>query len=210
MSSVNNSTISNEQNKTPHSLIEDLLAIVTGTLVVSFGIMLLRHAGAITGGTAGIGFLMLYISDIPFGVWFFTLNLPFYYLSIKQMGWAFTLKTFLAVALVSVFAEIHPYFIHLEPLNPFYATVIGGMLMGLGMLVLFRHKASLGGLNILALYLQEHKGIRAGTFQMCVDCSIIIASFFIVSIPILLASILGAFLLNLIIAMNHRPFRYLA
>ncbi|MFY0658488.1 MAG: YitT family protein [Neptunomonas phycophila] len=201
---------SEEKNKAPHSWAEDLLAIVTGTLVVSFGLMLLKHAGAITGGTAGVGFLLFYLTDIPFGVWFFTLNLPFYYLSIKQMGWAFTLKTFLAVALVSIFTEIHPYFVHLELLNPFYATIIGGLLMGLGMLVLFRHKASLGGLNILALYLQEHKGIRAGTFQMCVDCSIIIASFFIVSIPILLASILGAFLLNLVIAMNHRPFRYLA
>ena len=82
------------------------------------------------------------------------------------------------------------------------------VLMGIGFIVLFRHKASLGGLNILALYLQDKYGIRAGKFQMVVDACIVSASLFVVSVPMLLASVLGAVILNLIIAMNHRPGRY--
>ena len=74
--------------------------------------------------------------------------------------------------------------------------------------MLFRHKASLGGVNILALYLQDRSGIRAGKFQMVVDACIVTASLFVVSLPMLAASIAGATLLNLIIAMNHRPGRY--
>ncbi|MEC5317331.1 YitT family protein [Brenneria populi subsp. brevivirga] len=193
-----------------HSLSEDVLAILIGTLMVSFGVVLLRQSGALTGGTAGMAFLLHYLTHISFGTAFFLLNLPFYYLAIRRMGWKFTIKTFCAVALVSLFSDLHPLFIHMDKLNPFYATLFGSVIMGLGFIVLFRHKASLGGVNILALYLQDRYGIRAGKLQMGVDIVIVLASLFVVSIPMLIASILGATILNLIIAMNHRPGRYAA
>ncbi|SLM64456.1 MULTISPECIES: YitT family protein [Dickeya] len=198
-----------------HSALEDILALLIGTLMVSFGVILLRQAGALTGGTAGMAFLLHYLTQhsavkLSFGSAFFLLNLPFYYLAIRRMGWAFSLKTFCAVALVSLFSDLHPLFIHFDHLQPTYATLFGNTVMGLGFIVLFRHRASLGGVNILALYLQDKSGIRAGKFQMAVDVSIVLASLFVVSIPMLLASVLGAAVLNVIIAMNHRPGRYLA
>ncbi|PWC15765.1 hypothetical protein B4923_01220 [Brenneria roseae subsp. americana] len=194
--------------KLSHTLLEDILAMLIGTLMVSFGVILLRQAGALTGGTAGLAFLLHYLTQVSFGVAFFLLNLPFYYLAVRRMGWKFTVKTFCAVGLVSVFSDLHSLFIHFDRLNPFYATLFGNIIMGLGFIVLFRHKASLGGVNILALYLQDKYGLRAGKLQMGVDVVIVLASLFVVSIPMLIASILGATILNLIIAMNHRPGRY--
>lgn len=194
--------------KVPHTLIEDALAIVFGTLMVSFGVTLLKSAGALTGSTAGIAFLISYLTHTSFGLAFFVINLPFYWLAVKRMGWAFTLKTFCAVGLVSLFSHLHPLFIHFSALDPFYATLFGNVVMGIGFIVLFRHKASLGGINILALWLQDRYGIRAGKLQMGVDTCVVLASLFVVSLPMLAASIAGAVILNLIIAMNHRPGRY--
>jgi len=82
------------------------------------------------------------------------------------------------------------------------------VVMGIGFIVLFRHKASLGGINILALWLQDRTGLRAGKLQMMVDTCVVGASLFVVPPPMLLASVAGAAILNLIIAMNHRPGRY--
>jgi len=200
--------ITPEPQKLSHTLLEDVLAIVMGTLMVSFGVILLRQSGALTGGTAGMAFLLHYLTHVSFGTAFFLINLPFYWLAIRRMGRQFTLKTFCAVGLVSLFSDLHPLFIHVDHLQPFYATLFGNMIMGIGFIVLFRHKASLGGVNILALFLQDKYGIRAGKFQMGVDAVIVLASLFVVSLPMLLASVAGAFLLNLIIAMNHRPGRY--
>lgn len=200
--------ITPESQKLSHTLLEDVLAIVMGTLMVSFGVILLRQSGALTGGTAGMAFLLHYLTHVSFGTAFFLINLPFYWLAIRRMGRQFTLKTFCAVGLVSLFSDLHPLFIHVDHLQPFYATLFGNMIMGIGFIVLFRHKASLGGVNILALFLQDKYGIRAGKFQMGVDAVIVLASLFVVSLPMLLASVAGAFLLNLIIAMNHRPGRY--
>ena len=43
-------------NKLSHSWVEDTLALLFGTLMISFGVVLLRQAGALTGGTAGLAF----------------------------------------------------------------------------------------------------------------------------------------------------------
>ena len=82
--------------------------------------------------------------------------------------------------------------------------------MGVGFVVLFRHQASLGGINILVLYLQDKHGFRAGKLQMGMDVLIVMTSLFRVSPMALLASIHGAVMLNLAIALNHRPGRYMA
>ncbi len=193
-----------------HSLTEDILSILIGTLLVSFGIAMFKQAGLLIGGTAGMAFLIHYLTGWSFGLVFFVINLPFYYLALKGKGSEFTLKTFCAVALVSLFSGLHGHFVHFGALNGFYTALTGGLLMGVGLIVLFRHQASLGGVNILALYLQEKSGIRAGKLQMAVDVLIVAASLLVVSPLALLASLIGAVALNLVITMNHRPGRYQA
>ncbi|CAN5713673.1 YitT family protein [soil metagenome] len=193
-----------------HSLFEDVLAIFTGTLFVSLGVAMFNQVGLLTGGTAGLSFLIHYRTGLSFGLVFFLINLPFYWLAWRRMGWRFTLKTFCSVALVSVMSGLHPKLLTLNALTPFYVAVIGGLLMGVGFIVLFRHHASLGGINILALYLQDKHGIRAGKLQMGIDIVIVMTSLLVVSPMALVASILGAVVLNLAIALNHRPDRYIA
>jgi len=86
--------------------------------------------------------------------------------------------------------------------------LLGGFLIGSGLLMLFRHNASLGGLNILSITLQEYYGISAGKFQMAVDSVIIIAAIFIVDMWSIAYSVLAAVALNLILAINHKPGYY--
>lgn len=193
-----------------HSLAEDMFAIVTGAVFISFGIVLFKKAGLLTGGTSGIAFLAYYLAAIPFGVGFFVINLPFYILALLRMGWRFTLKTFCAVALVSVLSETHGYFIEIGRLAPFYAATLGGLMLGMGFIVLFRHQASLGGINILALYLQDRYKIPVGKFQLGIDLLVLAASQFAVHWLLIAASILASAVMNLVLWINHRRDRYVA
>lgn len=193
---------------TPHTTLEDAAAIVTGVLMISVGVALFKQAGLVTGGMAGLAFALHYASDVGFGVWFFVLNLPFYWLAVKKMGWAFTFKTFCAVGLLAVVSELQPHFLQLQSVQAPYAAVVGGILMGVGMLVLFRHRCSIGGLGIAALYLQQRYGWRAGYVQMSLDCIILLSAFFIVDLQQALWSIVAALTLNQVLSMNHRPGRY--
>lgn len=191
-----------------HTLLEDAQAIIAGTLMIALGISFYSQVGLLTGGTAGLAFLLSYISPFTFGLVFFVINLPFYWLSIKRVGWEFTIKTFISVFAVSAFADITPLFIQLENIHPVYAAVAGGFLIGVGFVMLFRHNASLGGLNILARYLHQTRGISIGKFQMVVDCSIVFLSIFIVDWWLIAVSVLGAVVLNFVLVMNHKPGRY--
>jgi uncharacterized membrane-anchored protein YitT (DUF2179 family) len=58
------------------------------------------------------------------------------------------------------------------------------------------------------LYLQDNHGIRAGYFQLAVDLVILVVSLFYLELDKVALSVLGAAVLNLIIAINHRPGRY--
>ena len=192
-----------------HSPFEDAQAIVTGALFIALGVAMFATAGLLTGGTAGLAFLIHYVTGWRFGAVFFVINLPFYFLALRTMGLSFTVKTFCAIAALSVFSELMPWVLRFESLQPVYAGVMGGFLIGAGLLMLFRHKASLGGINILVLYLQEKHGWRAGKVQMVIDCLIVLAAFAVVEPWRIAVSVLGAVALNLVVAVNHRPGRYL-
>lgn len=192
-----------------HSLFEDAFAMATGTLLVSLGIALYGKATLVTGGAAGLALLLQASGGPAFGLGFFLINLPFYWLAVRRMGWGFTLRTMLAVGLVSVMSWATPRMIRIEAVDPLYAAIVGGCLMGIGMLVLFRHRTGLGGINILAAWLQERHGIRAGWFQLGVDAVILCAALAVLPLDRALLSFLGAVALNLNLAVNHKPGRYL-
>ncbi len=94
---------------------------------------------------------------------------------------------------------------HIEPL---YAAFAGGLILGMGILALVRHKASLGGLNMIAFYLQNRKGWRAGKIQMGFDCVILLSALITLDWQHVALSICAALSMNLMIALNHRPGRY--
>jgi uncharacterized membrane-anchored protein YitT (DUF2179 family) len=192
-----------------HSLFEDAQAIVTACAFFSLGLTLLGSAGLLMGGTPGIALLVSRVTGFPFGPVYVAVNLPFFWLGVRVLGWRFTLKTFAAIALLAFATEELPHVLQLGPVAPLYAAAMGGALAGVGLLMLFRHEASLGGLNILAIHLQRRFGVRAGVFQLSVDAAIVFASFFVVSPATLALSVIGAVALNLVLAVNHRPGRYM-
>ena len=75
-----------------------------------------------------------------------------------------TLKTLTAVSLLAFFAEALPHWLGIATLATPFAAAMGGLLAGAGMLMLFRHRASLGGFNVLVLYLQERYGLQRDAY----------------------------------------------
>ncbi|MBY5808311.1 YitT family protein [Rhizobium leguminosarum] len=195
---------------TRHTPIEDVQGIFSGSLVAALGLYVLASAGLLTGSTAGVAFLLHYAFGANFGLAFFLLNLPFFYLSWKRLGMAFTIKTFIAIGLTSVLADVQSRFLSISSIHPAWAALLGGLLLGFGLLALYRHRASLGGVGILGIYLQERFGIRAGLVQLAIDMCVLAAAFFVTTPPVVFYSVFGAVVLNLFVAINHRADRYIA
>ncbi|WJG09070.1 YitT family protein [Aliiglaciecola sp. LCG003] len=193
-----------------HRFYEDVLALFCACTMVSLGIVLFDHQGMLTGGTAGIAIIGSHLTSVNFGIMFFVVNIPFYYLAWSQLSKRFTINTFISVTMVSLMTEQMSQVIQIQQVHPLFSAMVGGMLIGVGLLIMFRHKSSLGGLGILALYLQNKYTIRAGNFGLLVDSIIMTGSIFIFSFELVMLSVIGAITLNLLIAVNHKPGRYQA
>ncbi|MEM0945998.1 MAG: YitT family protein [Pseudomonadota bacterium] len=203
------STQTEPHKRLHHTVYEDAMAFVLGTSMCALGVLFLTHLGLVTGQTAGLGVLLAYVSDISFGWIFFALNLPFYILAWVRMGPRFTVKSFIAVGMVSVFSEVFPRLITLGEVNAPLGAALAGAMIGLGLIVIFRHGASLGGIGVLALYLQDRIGFQAGWTQLIFDAVLFAAAIALLDPTLVIWSLLGAVITNLIIAVNHRKDRYI-
>lgn len=186
-----------------HGTFEDAQALFAGTLFVAMALMLFNQAGLLVGGTAGVAFLLHYVTGISFGKLFFVVNLPFYWFAWTRMGREFTIKTFVCVALLSLLTELFPHVMHVDYLNPLFAS-----LLGTGCLFLARHRSSLGGATVISLYLQARYGMRAGKVQMMIDGTVVLLALFIVPVERVAYSVLAVLVMSGFLWISHRPGRY--
>ncbi|MDA9556234.1 YitT family protein [Vibrio sp.] len=191
-----------------HTLKEDGIAIIIGSFLVAHGLYFFQVSGFLTGGTAGLALFFNQFSDLSFGTLYFLCNLPFYVLAWRRFGKAFALNSLISGGLVSIMADQIHLFMPLESIDPLYSAITGGLLAGIGMLILFRHRSSLGGFNVLCLYIQDKTGFAAGKAQLIVD-TIIISSALIYATPmVVFYSIVSVIAVSIVLSMNHKPNRY--
>ncbi|MBR9766112.1 MAG: YitT family protein [Rhodobacteraceae bacterium] len=193
-----------------HTPLEDAQGFAIALLTSATGIIFLSSLGFITGQTAGLALIIAYVTGWSFGTVFFLVNLPFYAFAWRRLGAEFTLKSIFCVAALSVLVDYLPIGLQFETLNPILGTTIFGVLTGYGLLGVFRHKGSLGGLGVIALLIQDRTGFRAGYVQLIVDAVLFTVAFFLFDSRTILYSLYGALILNGVIAFNHRRDRYIA
>jgi len=193
---------------TRHTRLEDLQAMVVGTLLLALAVVFLRQAGLLSGGTSGLALVLHYLTGWPFGALFFAINLPFFGLCWLRLGPQATVKTLGSVGLMSVFSEALPHWLHIAAIEPLYAAVMSGFLAGTGLLILMRHRASLGGFSTLAQWLQEARGWRAGHVLMGLDLLILLSALGVRAPSAVAVSTLGAVAMGWVLSANHRPGRY--
>lgn len=193
-----------------HSAFDDAQGLVLGASMVALGFAFLQHLGLVTGQIAGLALLISVWTGWAFGPVFFVVNLPFYWLAVHRLGWRFTLKTFASVALLTLLTMLRPEVLTFGHVTPLVGAVLAGMCAGLGLLAVFRHHASLGGIGVVAFYLQDRFGFRAGWTQLLVDVVVFTLAAFTLPAGAVLYSLAGAVVMNLVIAVNHRRDWYVA
>lgn len=187
-----------------YTLFEDIQGLVIASAQAALGIHLLRAAGLVTGGTAGTALILSYAFGWNFSVVFFVMNIPFFGFAWASRGPVFCLKSLATVAFVSVMAEALKPLVQIAHIHPGAAAVLFGISAGVGLLGLFRHSGSLGGVSIVALILQDRTGFKAGWTQLIHDLILFAIALVLLPLDRVMWSFLGAVILNAVIAFNHR------
>ncbi|KQM40846.1 hypothetical protein ASE59_00455 [Sphingomonas sp. Leaf10] len=192
----------------PHSRSEDVYAIVVGCVMIALGLALLRAAGLVTGGIAGVALLVSYLIPLPTGVLFTLINIPFFLFAKRAMGTRFMLRTIAVNAGIALFSTMARYGFRIVEVHPAFAAIAGGTVIGMGILALARHDAGVGGTGVVTLWLQRTRGWNAGRTQIAIDLGILAASFAVVA-PVQVAwSAFSAAAISGILIAWHRPGRY--
>jgi uncharacterized membrane-anchored protein YitT (DUF2179 family) len=187
--------------KSPVSLF-DLQGLIFGVLMASLGVVFLKAGGLVAGQTAGMALLLSYVLDIGFGPLFFAIGVPFLILAWTKRGRAFALRTIFVVLGISFGSQMLGSVLLFENLHTGLAAVLGGACSGAGLIAIFRHNASAGGMTILGIIIEHKTGFKAGWFQAAIDALVFAASAFVLTPEQLAYSFLGAMITNLTIVWN--------
>jgi uncharacterized membrane-anchored protein YitT (DUF2179 family) len=157
-------------------LIKDFLFIISGTLALSLGFRLFVLPSNIAiGGLAGLSAVLNYLTEWPAGMVMLLINIPIFALGFSYLGKVFGLRTIVAVVLFSVFTDTIGFFASDFAItsNRVLATAYGGAFIGLGLGLVFRAGASVGGTSVIATILARQKGYKYGYVLMVLDIFII-------------------------------------
>ncbi|SLM65164.1 Transporter [Dickeya aquatica] len=191
-----------------HTLKDDIYGLALGVMFIAFGLNMLKLSGMVTGGIAGIALLLSYHLPLSIGVLFILTNIPFMIFCYFSMGRAFTLKTLVVNITLSAATQTVPYLLKINYIHPLFSALVGGTFLGMGILSLARHNASVGGTGVVTLWLYQRFGINAGKSQMLLDVLVFALSLINLPLPLLLWSALSALAMNAMLMNWHKPGRY--
>ncbi|MCL6444568.1 MAG: YitT family protein [Alicyclobacillus sp.] len=147
--------------------------ILVGALIYSVGLNALLIGNHLAEGSfVGIAVLLYYKLGLPLGVTFFVLNIPLLFLSWREFGHGFILKTFVGVAAVSFFSSLTNK-LRLPTHDPLLAALYAGVVTGLGLGLIFRTGATTGGADIIARLGRHHFGMSMGKILFGIDVCVI-------------------------------------
>ncbi|HEY5509291.1 MAG TPA: YitT family protein [Paludibacter sp.] len=159
-------------------------------IFIAFGLFL--YAGAwkafllphkITGGGAtGVGALVYYATGIPISITYFSINAVLLLIAIRTIGLKFSLRTIYGVAIMTFFFSVLPQAVQgtfVGKDDNFMACVIGGLLSGVGIGIIFLANGSSGGTDIIAKVVNKYRNITLGRILLYCDVLIICSSYFL-------------------------------
>ncbi len=165
------------------NFIIDVVFLILGSYFISLGInmFLLPHKFT-TGGASGIATILYYVANFPMGISVLLINLPLFLISLLKLGREFSIKTIFSTVLLSLFLDNLKYdgFIAKFPLDPFPACIFGGLVVGLGLSLVFKTGASTGGSDLLAQIIYRLTSVQSLSQILLVIEIVIISSTIIV------------------------------
>ena len=132
------------------------------------------------GGMTGVATLIFYATGVPVWIPYLIINVVLIFISIKVLGRSFGVKTVYATLVLTLFFSILQKII-VEPIitEGFMSSVVGGIMAGVGVGIVFSQGGSTGGTDIIAMIINKYRNISPGKIILYADVIIISSSFLI-------------------------------
>ena len=157
---------------------QDALLIIVGTFILAVGIVFfIAPYKFVPGGVYGISIVIHHLLGTPIGLVSLCMDIPLLLIGIKVLGSKFGYKTLAGIVLTAVFVDTLGRIWGYNPLvedDPLLSGIFGGALVGLGLGLVFRAKATSGGTDIVAMILSKFTQLPMGQSLIYVDSVVVL------------------------------------
>ncbi len=171
--------------------------IIIGSFLLAFGVVGFLSPNKIaTGGTAGLAIIFHYLTNLPTGTLLALINVPLLLVSVKYLGKYFAVKTIVTIILMGVFIDLLAEVMLLPALSkePLLATLYGGVIIGIGLGLIFKGGASAGGGTIIAKIVTSKTSLKTGNVILFLDAIVVVSAGFVFkSVELALWSMISIF-----------------
>jgi len=161
--------------------------IAIGAFIMAAGfVFFVTPYRIVPGGVYGISIVIHYLTQgvfsfapdgLPIGLMGLIMNIPLTILGIKILGPRFGVKTVAGFVFTSLFIDLLTHFWGTKPLVPdeaLLSAIFGGVLIGLGLGLIFRTRASSGGSAIIGMIIEKYTRLPLGQIMIAVDSAIVL------------------------------------
>ena len=184
------------QNSSKLNKVIGFLGIGLGCFITAAGIMLFLVPNKIAaGGVSGLATVIFHVTGLPVGMTMLALNLPLFILGVRSLGVSFGVKSLYGTILLSIMVDfIGQYSINITE-DPLLASIYGGILVGVGLAVVFRFKGNTGGTTLAAQLLNHHiKKLSVSQSLLLIDFVVILLAGIAFNIELALYAIISIFI----------------
>jgi len=158
----------------------ELLGITAGCLIMAVSLNMFQVPNFIVpGGISGIGVFAFHIAGIPIGLTIIVLNIPLFVATYYLLGPRLVVQSLVGTLIFSLIVDLTAPIMPPATDDLLLAAVYGGVIMGLGVGLVFRFRSSTGGTALLSLILAKAYGISPGQALLFGDLVVLVLAIFV-------------------------------
>ena len=163
--------------------IKDYVMIIIGTAMYAFGFNAFILANEIVpGGLTGISSLIFFAAGVPVSISYAAINVLLLIIAFKILGRRFIINSLFGIVSLTLTLMFFEWLFKGRALidgEPFMSILIGGVLCGTGLGIIFSANGSTGGTDIIGAAVNKYKNISIGRTLLYCDFIIIACSYFL-------------------------------
>jgi uncharacterized membrane-anchored protein YitT (DUF2179 family) len=158
----------------------DFTGILVGSVILAVGMNMFMIPNMLApGGVSGLAVVLYHLFRLPVGATIILLNIPLFIVGYLVLGPRVVIQSLLGTFLFSIAVEATAPYLPAATDDLLLASVYGGVVMGVGVGLVFRYRGSTGGTGLLSLILAKAKGISPGQAMLWGDLVVLGAAVFV-------------------------------
>ncbi|WP_078429424.1 YitT family protein [Alkalihalobacterium alkalinitrilicum] len=172
-------------------MLKSLTAILIGSLLISYGInqFFIPHH-ILDGGMIGVGLIIHYVWELDVGFSIILLSIPIYILAWIYYR-AFFFYSIPGFIISSLFIDWFSFLVLPYQVDPLLSAILGGLILGAGVGIMFREDISTGGFDLLAQMIAEKTKVNIGIMIFIIDFLVVIGGIFVITPTEVLLSVIA-------------------